>query len=95
MATERDKAHFRAIAEYEAAANAESLRADAHRTPGENIELGLKLSEFALTAARQMGATPVEEPKVALITLLRALQARKGGHAQPQAGGTPGLRGTQ
>lgn len=47
MASEREREHFQRIAEAEAALNAESLREDARRTPGDNILRGLALSEFA------------------------------------------------
>lgn len=42
-----DRAHFRRLAEIEAALNQESIRECAARTPGENIAIGFALSEFA------------------------------------------------
>lgn len=47
MVSDRDRAHFDRIAEAEAELNATSLREDAHRSAGDNIERGLVLSEFA------------------------------------------------
>ncbi len=77
MATDRDRAHLRSIAEYEAKANADSLREDALRSPGQNIELGLQLSQFAASAAAQMGTSLNEEPPVPLSSVWRALQERR------------------
>jgi hypothetical protein len=77
MASASDKAHFRAIAEYETAANEDSLREDALRSPGRNIELGIELSDFTRRAAQQMEARPADEPPTAPIAIWRALQARR------------------
>ncbi len=54
MVSERARAHFQRIAEAEAELNAESLREDARRPPGDNVMRGLELGEFASAFARDL-----------------------------------------
>ncbi len=51
MVSERDRAHFRAIAEAEAELNLESIRRAAHRTPAENLALAFALTRWVSTFA--------------------------------------------
>ena len=62
MVSERARAHFQRIAEAEAELNAESLRDDAQRTPGENILRGLALSEFASAFAGDLSRSDEVAP---------------------------------
>jgi hypothetical protein len=47
VASARDRGHFDRIAAAEREAERESIEAAAARSPGENVELGLELSDFA------------------------------------------------
>jgi len=69
MVSEKDRAHFRTIAEGERLNNEEDLRADALRDPTENIERGLRLSGAAMELARQFGAVREEKHKPSLVAL--------------------------
>jgi hypothetical protein len=72
MVSDEDREHFRRIAVFEAELNRESIRAAAARSPGENIALGLELSEFA--AAFGGDTSHADEPP--LIQLWRARRNR-------------------
>ena len=72
MVSEKDRAHFRRIAEAEASLNRDALRADAAREPGANIELGLALSEFAAAFAGDLS----RPDEVAPASLWRKLRGR-------------------
>ncbi len=54
--------------------NRRAIREAAKRTPGENIEIGLRLSDFARGAAQ---GPIVREEKIPLVQVWRALKARK------------------
>jgi hypothetical protein len=73
MVPEQDREHFRRIAAIEADLNRESIRAAAARSPGENIALGLQLSEFA--AAFGGDVSHADEPP--MIQLWRERGKRK------------------
>jgi hypothetical protein len=47
MPSARDRGHFDRIAAAEREAERESIEAAAARSPGENVELGIALSDFA------------------------------------------------
>ncbi len=70
MASLEEREHFRRIAAQEAALSAAALEASARRSPGENLEEGLALSDFALA----FGGTTTRPPPRALIELERALR---------------------
>lgn len=74
MASDRDRAHFERIAEAEAELNSESLRQDARRTPGDNIERGLALSEFAAAFAGDLSRP--DEVAPAALWAVRARRQR-------------------
>jgi hypothetical protein len=76
MATKRDWAHMRAIAEGEAVLNLESIRRAALRTPGENVEAGLALSEFAAALAIGFGNKISNEPKPSIPALWKSRRRR-------------------
>jgi hypothetical protein len=67
MVSQKDRDHFRRIAEAEVSLNRESLRACAARSAGENIALGLELSVFAIA----FGADLSRPDEVAPIQLWR------------------------
>jgi hypothetical protein len=47
VVSSRDRRHFAQIASAEKGLESESIAVAARRSPGENIEIGLELSEFA------------------------------------------------
>lgn len=65
MVSEHDREHFRRIAECEAELNDEAIEAAARRSPGENIALGLELSEFAAAFGGDV-SHPDEVPPIQL-----------------------------
>ena len=65
MVSEKDREHFRRLAEIEAELNQEALHACAARPPGVNIALGLELGEFAAA----FGGDVSRPDEVAPITL--------------------------
>jgi len=67
MVSEKDRLHFRRIAEIEAELNQEAIRACAARSPGVNIALGLELGEFAAA----FGGDLSRPDEVAPITMWR------------------------
>jgi hypothetical protein len=77
MLSEKDRAHFRCIAEAEAELDEEALRAAARRSPGDNIALGFALSEFAAA----FGGDVSHPDEVPLIDLWRTRRGR--GPEQP------------
>ena len=58
--------------------NHEALEEDALRSPGENLERGLRLIDDALRMATELGAIPEDKHKVPLIVLWRALKRHRG-----------------
>jgi hypothetical protein len=72
MVSEADREHFRRIATIETELNRESIRAAAARSPGENIALGLELSEFASAFGGDVSHTDEPPP----IQLWRERQKR-------------------
>lgn len=62
MASERDKARMKRIAETMEGLNREAVREAAGRTPGENVEIGLRLGNFALAAAQHPHTRTEEVP---------------------------------
>jgi len=77
MVSEGDREHFRRIAEAEAKLNEEAVETAARRSPGENIALGLELSEFAAA----FGGDASHPDEVPLIQLWRARIRRHSGQA--------------
>jgi len=69
--------HFRRIADSEAELNDEAIAAAARRSPGDNIALGLELSEFAAA----FGGDVSHSDEVPLIQLWRARNRRHPGQA--------------
>lgn len=67
MVSEREGEHFRRIAQAESELNRDAIRACALRDPGANIELGLELSDFAIS----FGAELTRPDEVAPICLWR------------------------
>ena len=74
MVSVEDREHFRRIAEAEADLDRESIRAAAARSPGENIALGLELSEFASAFGGDL-SRPDEVAPACLWRALRRLDA--------------------
>jgi hypothetical protein len=68
LVSEKDRRHFRFIAETEAELNRESIQACARRDPGKNVEIGLALSELAAS----FGADLSRPDEVSLIALWKA-----------------------
>jgi hypothetical protein len=54
--------------------NRQAINEAAQRSPGENIEIGLRLSDFARGVAK---GPIVPEEKIPLVRVWRALKARK------------------
>jgi hypothetical protein len=77
MVSEKDRAHFRRLAEGEAELNREALLACAARSPGANIALGLELSDFAIN----FGGDQTRPEEVAPIQLWRDRGRRTAGLA--------------
>jgi hypothetical protein len=75
MVSDEDREHFRRIAAIEEELNRESIHAAAARTPGDNIALGLELSEFAAAFGGDV-FHPDEPP---LIQLWRARREKDDG----------------
>jgi len=71
MITPRERRHFEAIGRAEAEQARHSIEAAAGRTPGENIELGFALAEFA----RSFGGEIYRTEKVSLASCWRAHSA--------------------
>lgn len=71
--TDKDRRHFRVIAEAEAELNLEATRACGRRDPGRNIEIGLELSEFAAS----FGSDLSRPDEVAPIQIWRARRRRE------------------
>jgi hypothetical protein len=67
MVSERDRDHFRRIAEVEDELNREAVHRCAARTPEVNVGLGLELSDFAL----EFGGDLTRPDEVAPIQLWR------------------------
>jgi len=74
MASEAAKARMARIGAFMDELNSEADAEAGRRTPGENIEIGLRLGDFARAAAQH---PPEEKVKVPLIRLWRELQAQK------------------
>jgi hypothetical protein len=71
--TARDREHFRLIAETEVRLNRDAIRACGLRDPGQNIEIGLELSEFAAS----FGADLSRPDEVPLVVLWRERRKRR------------------
>jgi hypothetical protein len=65
MISDEDREHFRRIAAIEEELNRESIRAAAARSPGDNIAIGLELSEFAAAFGGDI-SHPDEPPPIQL-----------------------------
>ncbi len=74
MASQRDKEIMARRGQIMDELNRRAIREAAKRTPGENIEIGLRLSDFARGAAQ---GPIVREEKIPLVQVWRALKARK------------------
>ena len=66
MASKRDKARMKRIADAMDELNRGAVREAAVRSPGANIEIGLRLGDFALGAAQHPDTRPEELPPVQL-----------------------------
>jgi hypothetical protein len=77
MVSEKDREHFRRIAEAETDLSREALLVCARRDPGVNIEVGLELSDFAIG----FGGDPTRPDEVAPIHLWR--KRRRGSTERP------------
>lgn len=74
MVSERDRARMRRIAAAMDELNRDAVAEAARRSPGENIEIGLRLGDAALAIAQPAGARP---PDVPPIWRWRELQRRR------------------